>query len=90
MKKRVVAVVAVIVLLVGASVASIIYMKSGRGLKQLVKALRARQEAGEMYGINAVSNCGMDSEKIYHSLEELENADVYLTTVIVKRKKKNN
>lgn len=30
MKKRVVAVVAVIVLLVGASVASIIYMKSGK------------------------------------------------------------
>ena len=69
---------------------TLIYMKSGRGLKQLVKALRARQEAGEMYEINAVSNCGMDSEKIYHSLEELENADVYLTTVIVKRKKKNN
>lgn len=43
-----------------------------------------------MYEINAVSNCGMDSEKVYHSLEELENADVYLTTVIVKRKKKNN
>ena len=64
-------------------------MKSGRGLKQLVKVLRARQEAGEMYEINAVSNCGMDSEKVYHSLEELENADVYLTTVIVKRKKKN-
>lgn len=69
---------------------TLIYMKSGRGLKQLVKALRARQEAGEMYEINAVSNCGMDSEKVYHSLEELENADVYLTTVIVKRKKKNN
>ena len=43
-----------------------------------------------MYEINAVSNCGMDSEKVYHSLEKLENADVYLTTVIVKRKKKNN
>ena len=69
---------------------TLIYMKSGRGLKQLVKALRTRQEAGEMYEINAVSNCGMDSEKVYHSLEELENADVYLTTVIVKRKKKNN
>lgn len=33
MKKRVVAVVAVIVLLVGASVASIIYMKSGNANK---------------------------------------------------------
>ena len=45
-------------------------MKSGRGLKQLVKALRTRQEAGEMYEINAVSNCGMDSEKVYHSTEQ--------------------
>ena len=26
-------------------------------------------------------------KNVYHSLEELENADVYLTTVIVKRKK---
>ena len=42
----------------------------------------------ESYEINAVSNCGMDNEKIYHGLDELEEAQGYLTTVIVK--KKNN
>lgn len=66
-----------------------VYMKSGRGLKALISALRLRQETtGESYKIYAVSNCGMDNEKIYHGLDELEEAQGYLTTVIVK--KKNN
>lgn len=66
-----------------------VYMKSGKGLKALISALRLRQETtGESYEINAVSNCGMDNEKIYHGLDELEEAQGYLTTVIVK--KKNN
>ena len=66
-----------------------VYMKSGKGLKALISALCLRQETtGESYEINAVSNCGMDNEKIYHGLDELEEAQGYLTTVIVK--KKNN
>ena len=66
-----------------------VYMKSGKGLKALISALRLRQETtGESYEINAVSNCGMDNEKIYHGLDELEEEQGYLTTVIVK--KKNN
>ena len=63
-----------------------VYMKSGKGLKALISALRLRQETtGESYEINAVSNCGMDNEKIYHGLDKLETAEGYLTTVIVKK-----
>lgn len=63
-----------------------VYMKSGRGLKELISALRLRQETTkELYEISAVSNCGMSGEKVYHGLDELETAEGYLTTVIVKK-----
>lgn len=62
------------------------YMKSGRGLKELISALRLRQETTkELYEISAVSNCGMSDEKVYHGLDELETVEGYLTTVIVKK-----
>lgn len=63
-----------------------VYMKSGRGLKELISALRLRQETTkELYEISAVSNCGMSDEKVYYGLDELETAEGYLTTVIVKK-----
>lgn len=63
-----------------------VYMKSGRGLKELISALRLRQETTkELYEISAVANCGMSAEKVYHGLDELETVEGYLTTVIVKK-----
>jgi sirohydrochlorin cobaltochelatase len=60
-----------------------IYMKSGRKLKELIEALRADAHTAdcEIYG---VSNCGMENERVYRGLEELADAEGYLTTVIIK------
>ena len=61
-----------------------IYMKSGKKLKQLVEALKEQVMAGRKYEIYAVSDCGMETERVYHGLEEVAEAGGYLTTVIVK------
>ena len=34
--------------------------------------------------MRGVSNCGMENERVYQSLNELEQAQGYLTIVIVK------
>lgn len=61
-----------------------IYMKSGKKLKQLVEALKEQVMAERKYEIYAVSDCGMETERVYHGLEEVAEAGGYLTTVIVK------
>lgn len=64
-----------------------IYMKSGKKLAELKNALR---EAGtEPFYIYAVSNCGMENEKITSGLEALSEDSGYLTVVIVKEKFRN-
>ena len=63
-----------------------VYMKSGKKLAQLVEALKKQIETGKEYDIYAVSDCGMESEKIYIGLEEVAKAKGYLTTVIVKER----
>ncbi|TCL57477.1 precorrin-2/cobalt-factor-2 C20-methyltransferase [Kineothrix alysoides] len=61
-----------------------IYMKSGKKLAELKNALR---EAGtERFLIYAVSNCGMENEKITSELEALSEDSGYLTVVMVKEK----
>lgn len=62
-----------------------IYMKSGEKLKALKEAL-LKQEP-EKYEVYAVSNCGMDNEKISTGLDNLDEKSGYLTVVIVKEKK---
>lgn len=61
-----------------------IYMKSGRHLKELLAGLREQQEKGRRLRAYGVANCGMENEQVYQGLEELEKAEGYLVTVIVK------
>ena len=65
-----------------------VYMKSGKKLAELIEVLRteSKGEAGEgadmtVYG---VTNCGMESERVYRGLDGLTKAKGYLTIVIVK------
>lgn len=62
-----------------------VYMKSGKRLSELINVLREQnvQDSFQVYG---VSDCGMAGERIYHDLDELEAAEGYLTTVVVKEK----
>ena len=61
-----------------------IYMKSGKRLKELLAGLREQQEKGRRLRAYGVANCGMENEQVYQGLDELEKAEGYLVTVIVK------
>ena len=62
-----------------------VYMKSGKKLQELLEILRMQEKQdGKTLEVYGVSNCGMDNEKVYRGLSELEAARGYLTTVIVK------
>ena len=62
-----------------------VYMKSGKKLAELIEVLRTgdaiRKNKMTVYG---VTNCGMESERVYRGLDELTEAKGYLTIVIVK------
>lgn len=67
-----------------------VYMKSGKKLAELIEVLRTAANGGTdtdekadmtVYG---VTNCGMESERVYRGLDELTEAKGYLTIVIVK------
>lgn len=62
-----------------------VYMKSGKKLAELIEVLRTgdaiRKKKMTVYG---VTNCGMESERVYRGLDELTKAKGYLTIVIVK------
>lgn len=67
-----------------------VYMKSGKKLAELIEVLRTAANGGAdtdeeadmtVYG---VTNCGMESERVYRGLDELSEAKGYLTIVIVK------
>lgn len=67
-----------------------VYMKSGKKLAELIEVLRTAADGGAdtdeeadmtVYG---VTNCGMESERVYRGLDELSEAKGYLTIVIVK------
>lgn len=62
-----------------------VYMKSGKKLAELIEVLRTgdaiRKKKMTVYG---VTNCGMESERVYRGLDELTEAKGYLTIVIVK------
>ena len=60
-------------------------IKSGKKLAELIEVLRTgdaiRKKKMTVYG---VTNCGMESERVYRGLDELTEAKGYLTIVIVK------
>lgn len=66
-----------------------VYMKSGKKLKELIEALRSDHRTVDCE-VCGVANCGMENEQVYHSLEELEGAKDYLTTIIVKQKSREH
>ncbi|MGI5929070.1 precorrin-2 C(20)-methyltransferase [Pseudoflavonifractor sp.] len=55
------------------------FMKAGKSLPALRDKLRERSLDGEM-----VANCGMTGERVYHSLEELEEGEGYFSVVLVR------
>lgn len=58
-----------------------VVMKTGKDMAKLKKHL---QEQGGNYQIQGVEQCGLPGEKIYRSLEELEEDSGYFTTIIIK------
>lgn len=62
-----------------------VYMKSGKKLAELLLALK-QDGYSKDYEVYAVSNCGMENEKICDGVENIETDSGYLTTVIVKEK----
>ncbi|MBO4862700.1 MAG: precorrin-2 C(20)-methyltransferase [Firmicutes bacterium] len=58
-----------------------VLMKSASHMKEVKDAL-----ARSGRGVQAVENCGMDSEKIYRSAEEIPDEAGYFTLVIAKEK----
>jgi len=62
-----------------------VYMKSGKKLVELKKAL-LEYEGLERLEVYAVSNCGMKDESISIGLNNLDRSSGYLTIVIVKDK----
>ncbi|MFT4146238.1 MAG: precorrin-2 C(20)-methyltransferase [Mobilitalea sp.] len=63
-----------------------IYMKAGSKLAELKKAL-LEYEGSKVLEVSAVSNCGMENEKISVGLEELNQESGYLTVIVVKEKR---
>ncbi len=59
-----------------------IYMKSGKKLAELKKAL-LEYEKSEYLEVHTVENCGMMNERISTGLKHLDTASGYLTIVIV-------
>ena len=64
-----------------------VYMKSGSKLSDLKQALSDHERVNDLE-VFAVSNCGMENEKVFIGLEELNPESGYLTVVVVKEKRK--
>lgn len=67
-----------------------VYMKSGKKLAELIEKLRTtdgsdtKTDEEAKMTVYGVTNCGMESERVYRGLDELTEAKGYLTIVIVK------
>ncbi len=66
-----------------------IYMKSGKKLGRLKRALEQESRTRELI-VHCVENCGMDNEKKSTGIEELDETSGYLTLVIVKEGGQND
>ncbi|HAN44311.1 MAG TPA: precorrin-2 C(20)-methyltransferase [Ruminococcaceae bacterium] len=58
-----------------------VLMKTGRAVSSVKSALK---ECGLYEKASAVQNCGLPSEKIYRSLDDMDDQAGYFTTIIVK------
>ena len=66
---------------------TLILMKSGKKLLELKHFLQ-RKAVTHDFDFYAISNCGMENEKLYSDADELSEDSSYLTIVIVKNIKK--
>ncbi len=62
---------------------TLVFMKSGKNLLELKKFLEQKENDFE-FDFYAVSNCGLENEKIAKKVEEIDENFSYLTTVILK------
>lgn len=60
-----------------------VYMKSGKQLKRLIDMLKEECRSNSKLKVMAVSNCGMDDETIYDSVDTIPVDNRYLMTIIV-------
>ncbi|NLI92663.1 MAG: precorrin-2 C(20)-methyltransferase [Peptococcaceae bacterium] len=60
-----------------------VLMKSGKALGKVIKALR---EKGLLEYSSLVERCGMDGEKVYVKLSEVQGSTSYFSTIVVKDK----
>ena len=63
---------------------TLVFMKAGRHLSELLDFLRRKQEEIEFLG--AVSRCGMSNERIYRNLSDFSREKDYLTVVFARIK----
>ena len=56
-----------------------VLMKSGSHMKEVKELLRKSGRS-----VSAVENCGMETEKVYHQLEEIPDETGYFSLIIVK------
>ena len=61
-----------------------VYMKSGHAMPALKKELIAREKSGEI-DVKAVSNCGLPTQIIARSAEEIPDDAAYMTCVIARK-----
>lgn len=59
-----------------------VFMKAGRSMGDLCGKLRARGDSAQM-----VENCGMENERVFHSLDEIDPNAGYFSVVLVKHTK---
>ena len=64
-----------------------VFMKNKKSFPGLLSRLR-RMEDEETVSVSAVSNCGTEEERVFGSAHEIPDDASYLTTVIVREKKR--
>jgi len=65
-----------------------IYMKSGKKLQQLREDMIKEEESSPVC-VYAVSNCGLEGERIGKHAESIPTEDIYMTTVLVRPEKED-
>ena len=60
-------------------------MKSGKTLKKVIDTLQTK---GLMENSSMVERCGMDGEKVYVNLSDVNPGSSYFSTIVVKDKEK--
>jgi len=63
-----------------------VFMKAGKGIGELCELLDSK---GQLESASMVENCGMEGERIWHSLKDADPSSGYFSIVIVKDNDQN-